>query len=121
MKSEFTSDPYWNLRVVPSGLNVRPYTPPVAMVFVGAVGSVNELMTPVGEMVEGRTPAKILFAGICVFGTPVGRPKFSTSAAHHARSVHVPTPVLRSYSTAPTQWPRSPQNGMPPARLAAVV
>src|SRR5690348_10896318 len=121
MKSELTSEPYWNLRGVPSGLNVMPTGPPVPRVFVESAGLVKVLITPVGEMVDGRTPGRMLFAGICVAGTPAGRPKFSTSAAHHARSVQVPTPVLRSYSTAPIQWPRSPQNGMPPARLAAVV
>src|SRR5215475_12025458 len=98
MKSEFTRLPYWKRRVVPSGLNVSPVSGPATAAPV--VGEVFVLMTPVGEIVEGRTPGRMLFAGSGVVG--VGRPKFSVSDAHHARSMHVPMPVFRSYSAPAT-------------------
>src|SRR5262245_8905043 len=116
MNSEFTIEPYWKRRVVPSGLNVRPVSGPDTAAPVA--GEVFVLMTPVGEIVDGRTSGRMLFAGSGNVG--VGRPKFSVSDAHHARSMQVPTPVFFSYSAPTTMWPRPPRRSVPPATLAKV-
>src|ERR1700722_2856710 len=108
MYSELTSDPYTKGRGVPSGLNVIPCSGPV------------EVITPVGEIVEGLTFGRMLLAGRPP--VPAGAlPKLSQPSEHHRRTSQSPTPRSSSNSSAPMKWPWPPKSEVPPARLAVVV
>src|SRR5438046_1434842 len=59
-----TNVPYWNGRVVPSGLKVRPRSGSVAVVYIALPAALSdELITPAGEDVAVRTPDRIRLAG----------------------------------------------------------